>query len=104
MIPKSAYPHIEKLPNEPARLERLPRLRVAQIVMDDLAHGWSPDEMCRQHPNLTEAEAHAAMGYYYDHQEEINGEIQAELAQTSSNLSESAPSPFYLRMRAKGLL
>lgn len=44
-----AYPHIQKPPGEPARLKRLPRVRVAQIVMDYLAHGWSPDEMCRQH-------------------------------------------------------
>ena len=44
------YPHIEKLEGEPARLERLPRIRVAQIAMDYLEHGWSVDEMCRQHP------------------------------------------------------
>ena len=25
--------------------------------MDYLSHGWSPDEMCRQHPYLTPAEA-----------------------------------------------
>ena len=28
------YPHIEKRANQPARLNRLPRIRVAQIVMD----------------------------------------------------------------------
>lgn len=81
MIRKLAYPHIEKLPDEPAYLERVPRVRVAQIVMDYLAHGWPPHEICRQHPNLTEAEVHSAMGYYYDHQEEIDGEIRAELVE-----------------------
>jgi Protein of unknown function (DUF433) len=40
-----------------------PRVRVAQIVMDYMAYGWSPDERCRQHPHLALAEAHAAMGY-----------------------------------------
>ena len=104
MAPRLAYPHIEKLPHEPARLERLPRIRVAQIVMDYLAHAWSPDEICRQHPYLMEAEIHAAMGYYYDHQKEIDDEIRAELAEASSGVDESARSPFYLRMRAKGLL
>lgn len=104
MTQKLAYPHIEKTPNEPARLERLPRVRVAQIVMDYLAHGWSPDEMCRQHPYLTDAEVHAAMGYYYDHQQEIDDEIRTELSQAGLALDESARSPFYLRMRAKGLL
>ena len=44
-----SYPHIEKQSDQPARLLRIPRVRVAQIVMDYLAYGWSPDEMCRQH-------------------------------------------------------
>ncbi|HZU38285.1 MAG TPA: hypothetical protein VFA18_20340 [Gemmataceae bacterium] len=43
-----AYPHIEKPDGSPAHLQRVPRVRVAQIVMDSLAHGWSAEEMCRQ--------------------------------------------------------
>lgn len=50
MAVELSYPHIEKSTGEAARLQRLPRVRVAQIVMDYLAHGWSVDEMCRQHP------------------------------------------------------
>jgi uncharacterized protein (DUF433 family) len=73
-----SYPHIEKPEGQPAHLQRLPRIRVAQLVMDYLAHGWSAEEMCRQHPYLTPAEAHAAMAYYFDHQGEIDGEIRAE--------------------------
>ncbi len=49
--------------------------------MDYLAHGWSPDEMCRQYPNLSSAEAHAAMAYDCDHRAGIGDEIQEELAQ-----------------------
>lgn len=98
------YPHIEKLEDQPARLQRIQRIRVAQIVMDYLAHGWSPDEMCRQHPYLTLAEAHAAMGYYFDHQDEIDREIGAEVEQAEQARSQAARSPFFLRLRAKGLL
>jgi hypothetical protein len=47
------YPHIEKPGvGEPARLQRIPRVRIAQIVMDYLAYGWSVEEMCRQHSYL----------------------------------------------------
>ena len=63
---------------------RLPRIRVAQIVMDYLAYGWSVEEICRQHPYLTPAEAHAAMGYYFDHQAEIDSEISDEWAQVQT--------------------
>src|SRR5438105_12373513 len=98
------YPQIEKPAGEPARLARVPRVRVAQIVMDYLAHGWSVDEMCRQHPYLMPAEAHAALAYYYDHQEEIDGEIRAELDQIGAARPGSHDSPFFTRMRAKGIL
>lgn len=105
MIPKVIYPHIEKAEGQPARLQRIPRVRVAQIVMDYLAHGWSAEEMCRQHPYLTRSEAHAAMVYYFDHEDEIDGEIRREWEQAQQAKSQaSPPSPFFVRMRARGLL
>lgn len=59
------YPHIEKIEHQPARLQRIPRIRVAQIVLDYLAYGWSVKELYRQHPYQTPAEAHTAIGDYY---------------------------------------
>jgi uncharacterized protein (DUF433 family) len=98
-----AYPHITKLDGQPAWLEKHPRVRVAQIVMDYLAHGWSAEEMCRQHPYLTIAEAHAAMLYYWDHREEIDAEIRADWEQAERDRGAAPPSPFLLRLRARGL-
>src|SRR5437868_7487812 len=98
------YPHISKPEGDVARLKRVPRVRVAQIAMDYLAHGWSPDEMCRNYPYLQPAEAYAAMAYYFDHQDEIDGEIQAEWVQVQEDRARAAPSPFALRLKAKGLL
>jgi hypothetical protein len=97
-----AYPHILKPLDQPARLQRFPRVRVAQIVMDYLAHGWSAEEMCRQHPYLTIAESHAAMLYYWDHQDEIDQEIRAEWDQAEQDRAQAPPSPFSLRMRSGG--
>lgn len=99
----STYPHIESVPGQPARLERLPRVRVAQIVMDYLAHGWSADEICRQNPHLHSAEVHAAMAYYFDHQAEIDAEIRAEWAAADQEHRDMARSPFLQRLIAKGL-
>ena len=98
------YPHIEKVNDRPARLQRMPRVRVAQIVMDYLAYGWSVEEMCRQHPYLMQSEAHAAMAYYFDFQAEIEQEIRAEWEQVQQEKSLLSPSPFFVKMRAKGLL
>ena len=99
-----SYPHIEKSEHQPAHLQRLPRIRVAQIIMDYIAYGWSVEEICRQHLYLTLAEAHAAMGYYFDHQEEIDQEITQEWDQVQTSITQRARSPFYTRMKARGLL
>src|SRR5437870_727508 len=80
MVAALAYPHVAKDNGAPARLVSHPRTRVAMIITDYLAYGWSPDEICRQHPHLKLAEVHSAMAYYYDHQQEIDAEIAAELA------------------------
>jgi hypothetical protein len=98
------YPHVEKVGDAPARLKRVPRVRIAQIAMDYLAYGWSVDEMCRQHPYLKPAEAHAAMAYYFDHQPEIDEEILKESKEAEQARDGAHPSPFMLRLRARGLL
>jgi hypothetical protein len=104
MIPQTiAYPHINRIEGESARLQRIPRIRVAQIVMDYLAYGWSVEEMYRQHPYLQLAEIYAAMGYYFDHQAEIDAEINAEWEGVKIDKATASNSNFALRMQARGL-
>jgi uncharacterized protein (DUF433 family) len=103
MVVEMKYPLIEKRDGQPARLERVPRIRVAQIVMDYLEYGWSVDEMCQQHSYLTPAEAHAAMAYYFDHQAEIDQEIRDEVEQVKRDQSSSSRSPIYHRLRSQGV-
>ena len=95
------YPHIIK-PDSGTHLERVPRVHVAMIVKDYLFYGWSIEEMCRQHPYLKPSEAHSAMAYYFDHEDEINAEIQAEAEIIHQTKFES--SPFVVHMRALGKL
>ena len=48
------YPHIEKIEGDPARLKRIPRIRVSQIVIDYLNHGSSRSaRMCSASTNQT---------------------------------------------------
>lgn len=98
------YRHIVKSDGEPARLERTPRVRVAQIVMEYHQHGGSIDEVCRQFSYLTPAEGHAAMAYYFDHKDEIDDEIRQEQAEIAGAYEQRAPSTFFLRMKEKGLI
>jgi uncharacterized protein (DUF433 family) len=100
----TTYPHVVKEDGQPARLVKHPRVRVAMIVMDYLAYGWSPDEIRRQHPHLTPAEVHAAMGYYYDHQQEIDSELSEELEEVDRTLRNPKRSPVWLKLKSQGLI
>jgi hypothetical protein len=95
------YPHIVKPEGESARLERMPRIRVAQIAMDYLFQGWSADEICNQYPHLTPAEVYSALTYYFDHQDEIEREIEGEVKSLEEWQKNSAPSALRLRLRAQ---
>ena len=50
--------------------------KVVEVVLDKIAHGWSPEEMHRQHPHLSMAQIHAALSYYYEHQAEVDADIE----------------------------
>lgn len=96
-MPALDYPHIRRIAGDVARLDRLPRIRVAQIAADHIGNGWSADEIVRQYPHLTAAEVHAALGYYDDHRVEIDTELAAELASLDA-ADQQAPSALRLRL------
>jgi len=52
------------------------KTKVVEIVLDHLAHGWSPEEIHFQHPSLSMGQIHSALAYYWDHKEEIEREIE----------------------------
>ena len=55
------------------------QVKVIELAVDKLAHGSSPEEMHFQHPHLSLAQIHAALAYYYDHQTELDAEIERRL-------------------------
>jgi len=99
-MPALDYPHIHKTAGDVARLERLPRIRIAMIVADYLGRGWSAEEIVLQYPHLTLAEVHAALAYYHDHRDEIDRELADELVEAERMHKEQADSPLMVRLRA----
>ena len=79
-------------------------MKVAQLVEERLAYGWSPEELHFQHPYLSLGQIHSALGYYADHAEELEQDI-AQRAQRADDLRRAAdPSPLVARLRAAGRL
>ena len=52
------------------------RIKVVEIVLDHLVHGCEVQDIHREFPHLSLGQIHSALGYYYDHQEEIDADIQ----------------------------
>ncbi|MCX7046119.1 MAG: DUF433 domain-containing protein [Candidatus Sumerlaeota bacterium] len=79
--------------------------RVEQVVMDHIAHGWSPEEISFQHYGaLSLAQVHAALAYYYDHQEAMDARMKQNLVEYENMRASAEESPFRKRMRAEGKL
>ena len=79
--------------------------KVIEIVLDKLAYGWSPEEIQRQHygrPSL--AQIYAAFTYYYDHQPEMDAEIERDYKEYRALRSQAENSSIRTKLRAKGLL
>ena len=45
-------------------------MKVVQLVMAQLANGWSPEELHFQYPYLTLGQIYSALAYYWDHKDD----------------------------------
>jgi uncharacterized protein (DUF433 family) len=51
-------------------------VKVIEVILDHLTYGHSPEEIQLQHPHLSLAQVYAAFAYYYDHQNELDADMQ----------------------------
>ena len=51
-------------------------MKVVELVMAQMAHGWSPEELHFQYPHLSLGQIHSALGYYWDHKDELDTDIE----------------------------
>jgi uncharacterized protein (DUF433 family) len=54
------------------------RIKVQHVAIWHERQGKSPDEILAEHPELTLADVHAALAYYYDHRQQIDTDIRAD--------------------------
>lgn len=73
-------------------------VKVIEVALDKLAHGSSPEEMHFQYPHLSLAQIHAALSYYYDHQPELDAEIQRRWLAVNEMAAQETVSPLRQRL------
>ncbi len=77
-------------------------MKVIELVLDRSAYGWSPEELQFQHPYLTLGQIHSALAYYWDHQEELDHDIEQRLRKVEKAQKASRPSSLEARLKACG--
>ena len=71
------YPHIA---SSPRILNGAPVIKGTRIAVRTIAGyyqlGMTPDEILQSLPHLTQAQLHAALTYYFDHQKAIDRDLK----------------------------
>jgi uncharacterized protein (DUF433 family) len=72
--------------------------KIIELVREVRAWGWSPEEICYQHPYLTLGQVHSALAYYWDHKEELDKDIERHEEQARKIQQEVGLSPAAIRL------
>lgn len=61
--------------------------KVIEVVLDQVACGWTPDEIQAHHSHLSPEQIRAALDYYHEHQAEIDAGIEQRYRQVEQRRS-----------------
>jgi uncharacterized protein (DUF433 family) len=79
-------------------------MKVIDLVMAQMAYGWTPEEIQINHRHLSMSQIHSAFAYYWDHKEELDGAIAADLEYDQKMRHSAIESPFVARLKTQGIL
>lgn len=75
------------------------RARVIDLVLDQRAYGWTPEQIQEQHPHLSLAQINAGLAYYAAHRAEIDAEIERGLREVDELREKAGESPLAKRLK-----
>lgn len=100
MNDKMIYPHITMNDRDVPCIDGT-RHRVIDIAADHVAYGYSAEQIVEQYPDLTPAQVHAALTYYYDHQVEMDTALVNSYERAEQLRKQHTPHPKLLAARAR---
>jgi uncharacterized protein (DUF433 family) len=68
------YPHIVVDASGAARVDQT-RYKVEHLAAEHYNHGWTAEELLRQHPDLRPEQVYSALAYFYDHYDDIMAQL-----------------------------
>lgn len=73
----ASYPHLAFDEKGTVRIGGT-RYTVLHLAAEHYHHGWSAEELLRQHPDLQPGEVYAALTYFYDHHDELVAQMNEQ--------------------------
>jgi uncharacterized protein (DUF433 family) len=100
MMVETRYPHIT-LGNKGELLLEGTTMRLLQLLEEHKAWGWDAKALLEHHPELSLGQIHAALAFYYDHVQELDTLLEAELAEFDQLYKAAEPlqSRIYQKLR-----
>jgi uncharacterized protein (DUF433 family) len=77
------------------------RHRVIDIVADYVVLGYSAAQIVEQYPDLTLAQVHAALTYYYDHQDAMDAALGTSYKEAEQQRHHHTPHPKLVAARTR---
>ena len=68
-------------------------IKVKEVAIDKMVWGLTPEEMLVEHSHWSLPQIYAALSYYYDHQAEVDAQIEHERQEAESMRAQN-PNPF----------
>ncbi|MBI2479426.1 MAG: DUF433 domain-containing protein [Planctomycetia bacterium] len=79
MSMNTVYPHLTIDEQGQARVGET-RYKVAHLAAEHYQHGWTAEELLRQHPDLRPEEVYAALTFFYDHHDGMVADMKKSCA------------------------
>jgi len=80
------------------------KMKVVELVLAHLAYGWSPEELHFQFPYLSMGQIYSALAYYWDHQEELDHDIETRLQKVDQIHNSIGNKKLTKKLKDKGFL
>src|SRR3712207_2477226 len=78
--------------------------KVIEVALAKETSGLTPEALQEELPHLTLAQIYAALAYYHQHKQELDGDIERRRRLVQRMRKEAGPSPVAARLRAEGKL
>ncbi len=70
------------------------RLAVEYVYVCHELRGMTPDQIVAEHPQLSLAQVHAALAYFFDHADEVRGQLKRSEEYALQKERENGPTKF----------